>query len=99
MRKFYLVLMVLGLLLAGFAVAQAAAFDIEGKITGISYDAKTLVVNEYTITVTAETVVVICQEAAAFEQLTAGDYVKIKLANVPGPTAKKICVPCDQIIE
>jgi len=102
MRKLYLVLMVLGLLLAGFTVAQAAnPFDVQGTITDIDTINRTLNV-DYGVKIytTAATVVVISTEPATFELLSVGLEVKIQTTSVDGePVAGKICVPIKQIIE
>ncbi len=106
MRKLYLVLMVLGLLLAGFTVAQAAnplagnPFNVQGTITAITLNPNTLTVKtldgEVFLSTTENTVVVIDQVISTFDQLSYGDYVKVQTIEA---VAIKICKPIKQIIE
>ena len=98
MRKLYFVLFGLVLLLAGLVVAQAAnPFNVQGTFTAIDYDAKTLTVQTEDEAVylyaTDNTVVVIAQVTATFDQLVFGNYVKVQTI---GDMAIKICVPINQ---
>lgn len=92
----------LGLLLAGFAVAQAAnPFDVQGTITAINDEAKTLMVDgAITVYTTDNTVVEFKSDTTltySFANLYTGLYVKVQAEIIDSKfTAIKICVPIKQ---
>jgi len=98
MRKFSIGLILLTLLLAVSAMAYTRFTRLEGEIVSIDYAAKTLVVGETEVYTTDATQILNCGEAATFDDLAVGQYVKVVGEEADGRfIAKRICIKptCD----